>query len=486
MGMVAPKMSLLKTIAAAYAQDWRPANERDRTIMRAQLDLAARAMRPIIWVIPPSTLVVAYVYTVWGPAAEALPWIVLTWIGCIATETVGRLYSRRNAAGTIENPHLWVLAVGGVGTVFVTVWGSMALFLWAPGDDLNHMYLTLILACSVAATCVLNGPNLVAVTPQVGIYWLYMFVPALIEGGAMNLGAAFLSTAFCILMFGAAFGIRMTTYNMLTLREEKSDLVDRLATERDDAERAKIRAESASRAKSDFLANMSHELRTPLNAILGFSEVMKSEVFGPLGKPIYIEYSGHIHASGEHLLGLINDILDLSRIEAGRMTLTLSPVDLELLGHDALSMVKHRADAAGVHLRLKIAPDVPECMADQRALRQVLLNLLSNAVKFTPKDGTITLFARRLAAGLEFGVSDTGAGIAPNDLKKVFEPFGQGQHDIAVCEKGTGLGLPIVKGLIEAHGGTVRLESELGKGTTVTVTFPAERLAPQLPFAAAS
>jgi two-component system, cell cycle sensor histidine kinase PleC len=485
--MVAQKMSVLTSIAAAYAQDWRPQTERDRTIMRAQLDLAARAMRPIVWVIPPSTLVIAYVYTLWGSAAEAAPWILLTWLGCVGTEIVGRSYCRRNAQGLVVDPHIWVLAVAGVGTAFVTLWGSMAIFLWAPGNDLNHMYLTLILACSVAATCVLNGSNLVAVTPQVCIYWLYMFVPALIEGGAMNLGAALLSTAFCILMFGAAIGIRMTTYDMLWLREEKTDLVDRLATERDDAERAKIRAESASRAKSDFLANMSHELRTPLNAILGFSEVMKSEVFGPLGKPIYIEYSGHIHSSGEHLLGLINDILDLSRIEAGRMTLNLAPVDLELLGHDALSMVKHRADAAGAHLRLRIAPDLPECMADQRALRQVLLNLLSNAVKFTPKDGTITLFARPLSCGgIEFGVADTGAGIAPNDLKKVFEPFGQGQHDIAVCEKGTGLGLPIVKGLIEAHGGSVRLESELGKGTTVTVTFPHILVAAQRPLAVAS
>jgi two-component system cell cycle sensor histidine kinase PleC len=455
--------------------------------MRAQLDLAARAMRPIIWVIPPSTLVIAYVYTLWGTFAETVPWIALVLIGCAITESVGRTYRNRLAEDRISDPRGWVFAIGGAGWFFVTVWGSMAFWLWAPGDDLNHMFLTLILACSVAATCVLNGSNLVSVTPQVAIYWLYMVVPAVIEGGPMTYGSALLSTSFCILMAGSAFGIRMTTYSMLSLREEKSDLVDRLAAERDEAEGAKIRAEAASRAKSEFLANMSHELRTPLNAILGFSEVMKTEVFGPLGKPIYIEYSGHIHSSGEHLLGLINDILDLSRIEAGRMTLNIAPVDLELLGHDALSMVKHRADAAGSHLRLKVSPDLPECMADQRALRQVLLNLLSNAVKFTPKDGTITLFAQPAACGgVTFGVSDTGAGIAAADLKRVFEPFGQGQHDIAVCEKGTGLGLPIVKGLIEAHGGSVSLESAPGKGTTVTVYFPPDRVAARQPLSAAS
>lgn len=480
-------MSVLKTIANAYAQDWRPQTERDRTIMLAQLDLVARAMRPVIWVIPPSTFVIAYVYTLWGAFSDALPWVLLTILACVVTETVGQRYKRACANKAIVHPHVWVFAISGAGAFFAAAWGSATIWLWVPGNDLNHMYLTLILACSIAGTCVLNGSNLVAVTPQVAIYWLYMSVPALIEGGSINLSTVLLSTSFCILMAGSAFGIRMTTYNMLLLREDKSDLVDRLAAERDEAEKAKTRAEYASRAKSEFLANMSHELRTPLNAILGFSEVMKTEVFGPLGKPLYREYSSHIHSSGEHLLGLINDILDLSRIEAGRMTLNLAPVDLELLGQDALSMVKHRADTAGSQLRLDLDANLPALIADQRALRQVLLNLLSNAVKFTPTGGTITLFARLLPnGGAEFGVTDTGAGIAPSDLKRVFEPFGQGQHDIAVNEKGTGLGLPIVKGLIEAHGGVIRLVSALGQGTTVTATFPPERVGANSALRAAS
>jgi two-component system, cell cycle sensor histidine kinase PleC len=484
--MVAQFMSVLKTIIAAYRQDWRPGTERDRVVMRAQLDLAARAMRPIIWVIPPCTLVIAYVYTLWGAFSDAAPWICLVVVACCVSEFAGRRYSAKLAAGQIADPRPWLFAIGGAGTLFVTFWGSMAFWLWAPGDDLNHMFLTLVLACSIAATCVMNGSNLISVTPQVMLFGLWMTIPALVEGGALNVGSAVLSLAFCTLMAGAAFGIRMTTYNMLMLREEKSDLVERLAAERDEAEGAKIRAEKASRAKSEFLANMSHELRTPLNAILGFSEVMKSEVFGPLGKPIYIEYSGHIHASGDHLLGLINDILDLSRIEAGSLSLKMSPVDLADLGRDAISMVTPRAASAGSQLELEIAPGLPEFMADQRALRQVLLNLLSNAVKFTPKDGVIALFAHRDADGLVFGVRDTGAGIAPGDLKKVFEPFGQGQHDIAVNEKGTGLGLPIVKGLVEAHGGTVALESVVNCGTTVTVRFPARLIVSNPPMRAVS
>jgi two-component system cell cycle sensor histidine kinase PleC len=235
----------------------------------------------------------------------------------------------------------------------------------------------------------------------------------------------------------------------------------------------------ASHAKSEFLANMSHELRTPLNAILGFSEVMKGEVLGPLGKPVYVEYVGHIHGAGQHLLGLINDILDLSRIEAGRMTIEPEPIAMQAVCADALSLIKVRSDAAGLTVSLSCDGPFPTLVADQRAVRQILLNLLTNAVKFTPRGGRIELFVRReRCGGVAVGVTDTGCGIAPRDQAKVFEPFGQGKHDVAVIEKGTGLGLPIVKGLAEAHGGHVRLDSVKGKGTTVTVVFPAGCVAP--------
>ncbi|HAH11895.1 MAG TPA: hypothetical protein DCL48_17500, partial [Alphaproteobacteria bacterium] len=238
-------------------------------------------------------------------------------------------------------------------------------------------------------------------------------------------------------------------------------------------QKAKEAAETANVAKSTFLANMSHELRTPLNAILGFSEVMKAEVFGPVGKPIYLEYAGHIHGSGQHLLGLINDILDLSKIEAGRMVLEPADIELRSLCIDAAAMVEGRAREGQIALAVTICETLPALRADQRAVRQILLNLLSNAVKFTPACGSVTLSAQACSlGGVLISVSDTGIGIPKQDLARVFEPFGQGQHDIAVREKGTGLGLPIVKGLVEAHGGNVTLTSTVGKGTTVTVWFP--------------
>ena len=226
---------------------------------------------------------------------------------------------------------------------------------------------------------------------------------------------------------------------------------------------------------------MSHELRTPLNAILGFSDLMRNQIFGPLGSHQYLEYSNHISDSGHHLLGLINDVLDLAKIEAGR--LVLRPVELALNESikQALKLFEVRAADQQITLRHERDKDLPLLLADERAIHQVLLNLISNAVKFTPAGGSVTVFARNKPNGtLDVGVTDTGVGIDPDDIQAVFAAFGQGRHDISTPEKGTGLGLPIVRGIIEAHGGKVSLESELGKGTTITCHFPRERIsAPQ-------
>lgn len=254
--------------------------------------------------------------------------------------------------------------------------------------------------------------------------------------------------------------------------------IDAALRKRFEADGLIARLQTADRTKSEFLANMSHELRTPLNAILGFSEVMKDEIMGPLGSKVYKAYAGDIHTSGTHLLDLINDVLDLAKIEAGRFVPDDRTVALEPLFAEVERLFAVRAAAAGVRLRLDL--DRPLAVrADQRALKQALLNLVSNAIKFTPADGTITIGGRRdhLRATNIF-VADTGAGIRKEDQATVFESFGQGRHDIAIAERGTGLGLPIVKGIVLAHGGAVSLDSELGRGTTVTLTLPGERALP--------
>jgi signal transduction histidine kinase len=245
-------------------------------------------------------------------------------------------------------------------------------------------------------------------------------------------------------------------------------------------------AEAASKSKSAFLASMSHELRTPLNAILGFSETMLYEAFGPLGAPRYKEYLGDIHKSGAHLLSLINDILDIARFDAGQAELHEEIFDLTALTVDCLRMVAGHAEKCDVVLSTELAPDLPALKADRRRIKQVLLNLLSNAVKFTPAGGQVTFSACRSEAGLAMAVSDTGIGIAPQDIPRALERFGQVDSTLARRYEGTGLGLPLSKQLMEFHGGALFLESEEGVGTTVTVTLPPDRLVPAAPAVAAA
>jgi signal transduction histidine kinase len=246
-------------------------------------------------------------------------------------------------------------------------------------------------------------------------------------------------------------------------------LVEDIAIARDDAE-------AANRAKSEFLTLMSHELRTPLNAIIGFSEIIKGEMFGPVGTPRYRDYAKDVHDSGQHLLGLINDILDLSKIEAGQLELDEEDVDVAEVIQSCLRLVRERARNGGVGLVTEIAEELPALRFDERKLKQILINLLSNAVKFTPDGGEVTIKAWFKAdSGYVFQIIDTGIGIAIEDIPKALTSFGQIDSKLARKYEGTGLGLPLTKSLIEMSAGSMDLQSEAGEGTTVTVRFSPER-----------
>jgi two-component system, cell cycle sensor histidine kinase DivJ len=231
-------------------------------------------------------------------------------------------------------------------------------------------------------------------------------------------------------------------------------------------------AEQASRAKSHFLANMSHELRTPLNAIIGFSEVMTHEMFGPLGAARYNEYASLIHESGGHLLELINGILDMSKIEAGKFELSEEIFDLEDVATQALRFVKLQADRKGVALKINVAPSAKTIFADRRAITQMLVNLITNGVKFTPRGGEVTVKCARADGGVEIAVADSGVGIAEKDLVRLGRPFEQVDGAHVRAQEGTGLGLALVKALAQMHGGEALLESTLGVGTTVRLRLP--------------
>ncbi|MGE5538637.1 MAG: ATP-binding protein [Gemmatimonas sp.] len=239
----------------------------------------------------------------------------------------------------------------------------------------------------------------------------------------------------------------------------------------------KERAELASRAKSEFLANMSHELRTPLNAIIGFAEVMESEVMGPMGVPKYRDYARDIKNSGVHLLEIINDILDLSKIEAGKVQMQEDIVALPRAVQACMTLIDERARLAKVSLTTDVSDDLPRIRADDRKIKQILINLLSNSVKFTPAGGSIAVSARVLSSGeIEISVADTGIGMAAADIPKALTPFTQIDNSLSRKFGGTGLGLPLTDSFVRLHGGKMSITSEPGCGTIVTVTLPGNRV----------
>lgn len=278
-----------------------------------------------------------------------------------------------------------------------------------------------------------------------------------------HIANALFTTAAIELSHGRRF--QVTTIMDITLRKQM-EVTLRLAKEQADA---------ANHAKSTFLANMSHELRTPLNAIIGFSEMMMKETFGPLANEKYKEYLGDIHLSARHLLEIINEVLDMSKIEAGRVELDEEPFDIGQLIQAVSRMMASRAFSAGLKIEEVVPDDLPPLCADPRLVRQILINLVGNAVKYSGNGGAITMAASLNAeGGLRLTVADTGVGIARDRIKDALEPFGQVSKP-QDNSGGTGLGLPLAKAMAELHGGVLLLESDVGKGTIVTVDFPAWR-----------
>jgi two-component system cell cycle sensor histidine kinase PleC len=459
------------------------AGRRGQKLVLDQLGLALRNLKPNAWMMPALAAVICIMFHEWIAWPRLLTWFGIVVAACVPMGIVAHRFGKRRIG---EDARWYVPIAVLCSFTFTLSWASLGWFLWVKGNDLPCLIVIMLIACTVAGNGALVGPCRPLTVVSYGTYGTALVLTPLQNSSAVYHGIAVLAVLYIGYMLFMSRQIFITARNMLLLRYEKNDLIDALARSKAESDRAREHAEAASRAKSQFLANMSHELRTPLNAILGFSEMITSRVFVRNMEKHY-EYAGLIHDSGRHLLTLINDILDLAKIEAGSWTLREAELDVSAVVTEAVSMVRPRAEAAGCLLDLEIAGGLPHLRGDERALKQVLLNLLSNAIKFTPGGGNVIVFAKLAqGGGVILGVSDTGVGIGPEDQERVFQNFGQGRHDVVTADKGTGLGLPIVKGLVEAHGGRIELLSTVGEGTTVIVELPADRVVAISELASAS
>jgi two-component system cell cycle sensor histidine kinase PleC len=452
--------------------------EQHEKLALEQLRLVLRNLKPNCWLMPIFAAVTCLMFARWIDPAVLVFWFGLVAIGGAYLGVVAYAFQWKEPPFSEQKK--WVVhAVVGY-ALYASSWASLGFLLWHRGDDLNQMLILLLIACTLAGNGALVGASTTLTVVGYAIYGFVLIVVPLRNGGPIYDGLAVLAFLYVCYMAYMSRQIYSTACDMFLLRDDKNELIEALAHSKAESDRARERAEAASRAKSEFLANMSHELRTPLNAILGFSEMIYATSRGANPEQS-AEYARLVHESGSHLLALVNDILDLARIEAGRIVLREAEMDLARLVNATVRLMAARARNGGLTLVTDVAGDLPLLHADERALRQILINLLSNAVKFTPAGGEVVTFARvSEATEIIMGVRDTGVGIDPEDHARVFQSFGQGRHDVAIADKGTGLGLAIVKGLAEAHGGRVQLDSRPGEGTCITIALPAARIKPRL------
>lgn len=446
-----------------------------RAAERSQLDYFVQNMAPTGKFVPILMAGVGSILLFWAPLAAALIWTVLTIGTYLAFYHVARY--RKPAPGQTEAFKTWTRRVVYLNALAELCWVSMVFWFWVPGDVLNNAFLLGVMAAHLAMAI---GHSSIYLPLMYGS----LFIPAgalvfrpLLTGDPLFMAVGTLAAVYSYFLYMIGKGINRTSTDMLALRDDKDALIAKLETEKTTAEHARSQAEEASQSKSAFLASISHELRTPLNAIIGFSDVMRGETFGPMGHENYRQYAEDIHGSGRHLLSLIDDVLDLARIEAGRLELSEEQVSLHELARECARMIELPAEKRGISIEIDIPRNLPRILADNRAVRQLWLNLISNALKFTDDGGRIVIFATIQSDGsVAFGVEDNGCGMEPEELEQVTKAFTQGRSKSRTADRGTGLGLAIVSGLAQAHGGFIDLQSQLGTGTRVTAVLPRARL----------
>jgi two-component system cell cycle sensor histidine kinase PleC len=452
--------------------------ESEPRVLKAQLTLAATAAQNTRITSPLWALVCAILCStgVFGHVSFAytvfLPLAVTAAMGATALMATAYEYYD-DSEGDVES---WLQCFVMIQAFGSAAWGLMPWLLWERGNTLNHIFLLACVMAAIAGLVSARGSNMKMYTANL-LPFTVMASARFLFGGTLTdalLGIAIPLVAVQMWHNGRPLVLRMGEDARLRFKVE--DLARELEETRDEALKKRFEAEAANASKTAFLANMSHELRTPLNAILGFSEIISQECFGPVGSERYRDYAGDIHASGAHLLSLINDLLDVAKIEAGRMDIAPRVLDAARTLDIALKLIGTKARDKNQMLSIMVEPDAPDLYGDERAIKQILLNLVSNAVKFTPLGGNIQVIGGRAPNGdFQITVRDNGPGIPRDKLDNIFQPFNQVDNRFDRQAGGTGLGLALVRGLAELHGGRAWVESEYGRGCAVFVTLPVEQ-----------
>lgn len=457
------------------AQGLSPAFDAEILSMHIAATLQGAAVMPVI----------IFLVAGFGAYFTAQPYIMIWALFALSMHAVGILLVRRASRNGItpENHQRWRHVILLAQIAMGSAWALFALQSCQSCEQttfISYKGSVLLLAVSISAmgAMLLRQAVLFSFLPTV----LALIYVSVSSRHMLDIGLTAVFTTALVFFIYITNRLHQANVKLLSFQTEKDDLIAELEVAKSLSDEARRRAEEANMAKSRFLASMSHELRTPLNAILGFSEVMATEVLGPLNNPLYKEYSSDIHRSGKHLLDLINEILDLSRIEAGKYELSEDAISLLDLAEESIGMIQLRAKSKNIRIDQQFETALPTVWADEKAMRQVILNLLSNAVKFTPSGGEIMVKAGWTAGGGQYiSIRDNGPGIPENEIPIVLSAFGQGSIAIKSAEQGTGLGLPIVQAILAKHGGEFKLKSRLREGTEVIAILPPSRVLESLP-----
>jgi two-component system cell cycle sensor histidine kinase PleC len=459
----------------AYALGITPATAAKETrMLRARLDFMVATLPVTVWVNPTWAAFAVIPFSGLFPIFGNLAWwrivavIGLHLVNSFIAATLLRTYRRDPS-----NPQRWLSRMAVFQGQIGACWGLFVWLLWEPGNSLNHVLVVMSVVAVLWASAFSRAMHKTVYYAGIAPTVVLVFTRLALTSDETTVPLALILVVTLLFAHLLAHGTRRHIEVMLSTKFANDDMTSELRETRDDALRKRFEAEAANASKTTFLANMSHELRTPLNAILGFSDIIASETFGEINNKRYQQYAADINASGAHLLSLINDILDVAKIEAGRMELQPKTLDPKRAIEAALMVVLARAEDKKQHVSVQLAATGPRIFVDERALKQIVINLMSNAIKFTQRSGSICVSGGFTPdGGYEICVEDNGPGIAPEYLERVFMPFNQIDNRYSRQEGGTGLGLSLVRGLAQLHGGKAWIESEVDAGTRAYVYFP--------------